>query len=253
MIYKKLLYIFLVLLSLRVGSEEKKPENHLARFKAVIFDYFVIFDANSVVSELEKVFPGKGSEFARIWRAKQFEYCFLLSVTNRHEDFLRLTEDALVYTANFMKLKLSSENKSRFLQTFLTLKPWPDAIQTLEKLKKSGLRIIVLSNFSGKMLKDNANHAGISHYFEQLISTEVDRSYKPDPIAYELGRRKLGLKKEEILFVAFGGWDVYGAKNFGYTTYWVNRFQLPVEELGLLPDATSQNLEGLSNFILNQK
>ena len=33
------------------------------RFKAVAFDYFVIFDANSVVPEVEKAFPGKGAEF----------------------------------------------------------------------------------------------------------------------------------------------------------------------------------------------
>jgi hypothetical protein len=39
------------------------------RFKAVAFDYFVIFDANSIVPEVEKAFPGKGAEFTRAWRA----------------------------------------------------------------------------------------------------------------------------------------------------------------------------------------
>jgi hypothetical protein len=31
---------------------------------------------------------------------------------------------------------------------------------------------------------------------------------------------------------AFGGWDSDGAKSFGYKMYWVNRFHLPMEELG---------------------
>ena len=43
---------------------------------------------------------------------------------------------------------------------------------------------------------------------------------------------RLGLKKNDVAFAAFGGWDAYGAKSFGYPTYWVNRFNLPAEKLG---------------------
>src|SRR5688572_2807852 len=74
------------------------------RFKAVAFDYFVIFNPNSVVLEVEKAYPGKGLEFTKAWRAKQFEYGFLRSITGRHEDFFKVTEDALVYTAEAVKL-----------------------------------------------------------------------------------------------------------------------------------------------------
>src|SRR5690349_5766993 len=61
-------------------------ENAAPRFKAVAFDYFVIFDPNSVIPEVEKVFPGKGAEFTRQWRSKQFEYGFLRSITSRYAD-----------------------------------------------------------------------------------------------------------------------------------------------------------------------
>jgi 2-haloacid dehalogenase len=61
---------------------------------------------------------------------------------------------------------------------------------------------------------------------------------------------RLQLRKEEIVFAAFGGWDAYGAKTFGYPTYWVNRFNLPVEELGIEADKTSNNMNGLLNFLL---
>src|SRR5215475_16179928 len=94
------------------------------RFKAVAFDYFVIFDPNSVVPEVEKVFPGKGMEFTKAWRAKQFEYGFLRSITSRHEDFFKVTEDALVYTAEAMKLELTPEAREKLLNAYLTLKPW---------------------------------------------------------------------------------------------------------------------------------
>ena len=219
------------------------------RFKAVAFDYFVIFDANSVIPEAERAFPGKGADFTRMWRTKQFEYCFLRSITNRHADFFKVTEDALTYTAEAMKLDLTDDKRRRLVNAYLTLTPWPDAVDALRKLKASGVRIITISNFSERMLRANADHAGITDLFDTLLSTEVNGTYKPDPRAYELGMKQLGFKKEEIVFAAFGGWDAYGGKNFGYPTYWVNRFNLPTEELGIGADGTSNNMEGLLRFV----
>jgi 2-haloacid dehalogenase len=227
-------------------------QNPAPRFKAVAFDYFVIFDPNSVVPEIDKVFPGQGAEFAKMWRSKQFEYCFLRTITRDFADFQKVTEDALAYTSAAMKLTLSPENRRRFLDAYLTLKPWPDAVAALRALKASGVRIITISNFSQKMLRANADASGITNLFDELLSTEDHRTYKPDPQAYELGLERLKLKKEDILFAAFGGWDAYGAKHFGYTTYWVNRFNLPVEEFGIHADQTSNNLEGLTKFVLDQ-
>ena len=89
------------------GRADRKP-----RFKAVAFDYFVIFDANSVIPEVEKVFPGKGAEFTKAWRSKQFEYGYLRSITNAHEDFFKVTGDALDYTAEVMNLSCARIEKT---------------------------------------------------------------------------------------------------------------------------------------------
>jgi len=223
------------------------------RFKAVAFDYFVIFDPNSVVPAVEKVFPGKGVDFTKIWRAKQFEYCFLRSITDRHEDFFKVTEDALVYAAEAMKLDLSPDGRRSLMNAYLALKPWPDAVAALRTLKKSGVRIITIANFSPDMLRANADRAGITDLFDDLISTELNGTFKPDPRAYELGMNELKLQKAEIVFAAFGAWDAYGAKSFGYPTYWVNRFNVPAEELGLRADRTSNDIQGLLDFVLGPR
>jgi 2-haloacid dehalogenase len=222
------------------------------RFKAVAFDYFVIFNPNSVIPAVEEAYPGRGAEVARAWRAKQFEYGFLRSITHRHADFFKVTEDALVYTAAAMKLDLPPAKRKRLLDAYLTLKPWPDAVPALRKLRASGVRIITIANFSQKMLRANAENAGITDLFDELLSTEVNGTYKPEPRAYALGMERLKLRKEEIVFAAFGGWDAYGAKSFGYTTCWVNRFNLPAEELGIEVDRTSNNLDGLLKVVLGQ-
>jgi len=222
------------------------------RFKAVAFDYFVLFDASSVTPEVEKVFPGKGVEFTKMWRSKMFEYGFLRSITNRQDDFFKVTGDALVYTAKAMQLELTPATKQQLMNAYLHLKPWPDTVASLRKLKASGVRIITIANFSPEMLKANADAAGITDLFDELLSTETNGSYKPEPRAYALGMQHLNLKKEEIVFAAFGGWDAYGARNFGYPTYWVNRFKLPTEELGIQADQTSNDLQGLLEFVFGK-
>jgi len=54
------------------------------------------------------------------------------------------------------------------------------------------------------------------------------------------------------VFAAFGGWDAYGAKSYGYPTYWVNRVNLPAEELGVKADAASNNIQGPVDFVLGK-
>jgi 2-haloacid dehalogenase len=239
---------FVVLFLLNGQAYAASPSN--PDFKAVAFDYFVIFDPNSVVPEVEKAFPGKGVEFTKAWRSKQLEYSFLRSITNDHEDFFKVTGDALDYTAEQMHLGLTAATRARLLNAYLTLKPWPDAVAALKKLRVAGVRIITIANFSTAMLRANADNAGITNLFDELLSTDVNGTFKPDPHAYELGIKKLHLRKDEIVFAAFGGWDVYGAKRFSYATVWVNRFNLPTEKLGTAADKTSTNMDGLLDFVL---
>jgi 2-haloacid dehalogenase len=63
-----------------------------------------------------------------------------------------------------------------------------------------------------------------------------------------LGVSAFGLPKEQILFVAFAGWDAAGAKTFGYPTFWVNRLGLPPEELGTMTDGEGSTLNELLAF-----
>ena len=244
--------LLLVVLLAWLGAPASAHAQSAPRFKAVAFDYFVIFDASSITPAVEKEFPGKGGEFTKAWQAKQFDYCFLSSITGQHEDFFKLTDDALVYTAQAMKLDLTPEKRDRLLGAYLKLKPWPDTVAALRRLKASGVRVIALSNLSEKMLRANADNAGIADLFDQFVSTDTNGTFKPDPRAYALGMKVLNLRKEDILFAAFGGWDAYGAKSFGYTTYWVNRFHLPQEQVGPKPDRTSNDFQGLLDFVLGR-
>jgi 2-haloacid dehalogenase len=99
------------------------------------------------------------------------------------------------------------------------------------------------------MLEANLERSGLGPRFDAILSTDRAHTCKPDPRAYALGTELLRLRRQEILFVAHAGWDAAGATAFGYPTYWVNRADLPPEELGAAPDGAGRDLSDLVQFI----
>lgn len=223
------------------------------RFKAVAFDFLVLFNPDSVIEVADRVAPGRGRQLTTLWRTRQFEYTWLRTITGRYVDFEAITADALVFAADAMDVPLTGADRRRLLDAYLRLAPWPDAADALRRLRSAGVRVIALANFSPAMLEANVRAAGLTGLFDDLVSTDLERTYKPDPAAYQLGIDRLRLRKQDILFVAFGGWDAAGARAFGFPTYWVNRSGQPAEELGVRADRTSGDLAGVLDYVLGRQ
>jgi 2-haloacid dehalogenase len=220
----------------------------MPRFRAMAFDAFAVFDPRPIAALAETLFPGRGAELINLWRTRQFEYTWLRTAAGSYADFLRVTEDSLVFSAKSLKLELWGEHRDRLLKVYSELKTWPDAVPALRKLRAAGIRLAFLSNFTPSMLHGSIKGAGLDGVFEHVISTDQARTYKPTPQAYQLGVSAFGIPKEQILFVAFAGWDAAGAKTFGYPTFWVNRLGGPSEELGMLADGEGGTLNELLAF-----
>ena len=121
---------------------------------------------------------------------------------------------------------------AQLMQAYLGLKAWPDVPSALRALRETGSRLAFLSNMTTQILEAGIKNAGLEGVFEHVLSTDQIRAYKPAPRAYQMAIDAFKLQREDILFVAFAGWDAAGAKWFGYPTFWVNRLNLPAEELG---------------------
>ena len=220
-----------------------------SKIKAIAFDAFPIFDPRPVFALAEEFFPGRATELGNEWRTRQFEYTWLRTVSGSYVDFWQVTEDALHYAARKVKIGMSQGQVSQLMDCYLNLKSWPDVAPALRLLKMEGIRMVLLSNFTSHMMNSCIMCSGLGDIFEGLLSTDQVKVFKPDPRAYAMGIKAFDLDREEILFVAHGGWDAAGAKIFGYPTYWVNRLNLPPEELGVMPDGTAADLKGLAHFI----
>jgi 2-haloacid dehalogenase len=219
------------------------------QFQAIAFDAFPIFDPRPVFGLAETLFPGKGAELSNTWRTRQFEYQWLRVLSGRYADFWQTTEDGLVFAAKLLQLELTPEKRAQLMQAYLELKTWPEVPSALRLLKEAGVRLAFLSNMTAKMLEAGIKNAGLEGVFEHVLSTDQIRAYKPEPRTYQMAIDAFKLKREDILFVAFAGWDAAGAKGLGYPTFWVNRLNLPGEELGVIPDAIGQDLTDLVSFV----
>ncbi len=229
------------------AAEPARPARR--RIRAVAFDLFTIFDPRSVVAVAESIAPGRARDLCESWRLRQFEYGWLLTAAGKYRDFHAVTDDALTYAARAHGITLSAEARRVLVGSYERLAPWPDAREALQSMRRAGLRLATLANFTPAMIENLLANAGLRPLFDALISSDRARTFKPDPRAYALGPSVLGLHKEEIAFAAFGGWDAAGARWFGYPTFWVNRLGLPAEELPPGPDAVGPTLRELAAWV----
>jgi len=218
--------------------------------KAIAFDGFPIFDPRPIFGLSNTLFPQQGKQLAQLWFSKIFGYTWLRTAGNHYKNFYAVIEDALIFSAESLKINLSPNDKRMLMEAWLNLKVWPDVKAALLQFKKNNIRLAFLSNFTEEMLRRNAKNSGIDDMFEFYLSTDKVQAYKPSPLAYQMGVDAFGLPKENIAFTAFAGWDAIGAKWFGYPTVWVNRLGKPIEKMGIAPDSTGKNLNQLVDFVL---
>lgn len=219
------------------------------RIKAVAFDGIALFDPRPVFAMAEKMFGDKGAPFVAAWRSRQFEYTWLRTLMGTYTDFIKVTDDAMVFAAEAVKVELTSDQRHQLTEAFLHLKAWPDVLPALKTLKKQGLLLAPLTNFTVPMLESGIANSGLEGIFDHLLSTDLVHAYKPDPRAYQMAVDAFKLRREEIAFVAFGGWDAAGAKTFGFPTMWANRAGVPVEQLDAKPDQIVPTFDTLPAFV----
>ncbi len=217
------------------------------RVEGLLFDaYGTLFDVHSVI-EAGRAVTSDPQALSNLWRAKQLEYTWLRALMGRYEDFWAVTEAALVFACRRLGLAVGRAERARLMDAYLRLEPFPEVRPVLERLR--GLPCAILSNGAPRMLEAVVAHAGLGPYLQAVISVDAVRMFKPAPQVYALGPARLGLPREELGFVSSNGWDVIGAKAYGFQVAWVNRGRAPLDELGCEPDLEVHDLAELAQAL----
>ncbi|RXZ02360.1 haloacid dehalogenase type II [Fictibacillus sp. S7] len=212
--------------------------------KAFVFDvYGTLFDVHSVKEKCEEFFPEKGAQISQDWRKKQIEYSNLRQLMGNYETFSTVTRDALRYAIKKNQGERSEQIEKELMDAYLKLTHYPETESVLSQLSDKTLAIF--SNGSHDMLDPLVHQSGLTRLFDFVISIDEVKQYKPTPASYYHVLKTLNVKRDEVLFMSSNGWDISGAKNFGFHTAWINRNDLPVEELNLFPDVIYSDLNGI--------
>ena len=212
--------------------------------KAVVFDaYGTLFDVNSAAEKCKDKIGAKWETFANFWRTTQLEYTWLRSLMKRHKNFWDITEDSL--DKSMKVFNINKNMKNELLSLYKILSPYPEVRGVLEDLKKKNFKLAILSNGTPDLLNELVENNKLNNLFDDLLSIEDVKIYKPDPSVYELPIKKYKIKSGEITFLSANTWDVSGGGNFGYNSIWVNRHNSVFDILDFEPKNEINNLTQL--------
>jgi len=207
-----------------------------------VFDaYGTLFDVHAALARHRTAAGPDADRCSDIWRAKQLEYTWTLTLAGRYVDFWTLTGRAL----DFALTRVPSVDKalrSKLLDAYLALDAFPDARVALRGLKTRGERTAILSNGAPKMLDAAVKANGLGSDLDAVLSVDAIGIYKPRPEVYAMVTQAFSVAPAAVVFVSSNRWDVMGAAAFGFRTVWVNRYQGPAEyddagpPMAMMPD-----------------
>ncbi|KAI0907356.1 putative 2-deoxyglucose-6-phosphate phosphatase [Ustulina deusta] len=162
----------------------------------------------------------------RRWRERYLQITFGTGAYIPYEDLVK-------QAAHDVGLPLSAPEA--LLREWGNLPAWPESGGVLRALRKQGYKLAVVTNCS-KHLGHLAVHAveksasdgsGDKFTFDAVITAEESGFYKPVKAAYEAILTTMGLRPDDVLFVAGSAGDVQGATNAGMKVVWHNKIGLP--------------------------
>ena len=132
------------------------------------------------------------------------------------------------------------------------MKAYPDVEKELKLLKAAGFRLATLTNLAMPTQVAQLTHAGLAKYFEQMLSIDEVKKYKPAFETYQYAAKKLGVGTENMLMVAAHGWDLAGAMTAGMQTAFIERIGQALYSLEAKPQYTGKDLVVIANAIIKQ-
>ena len=232
------------------------PIHSLDRVKHLTFDIFgTVMDlTGSLAGPAGEFLAANGSDltgqsFYADWRERQRieQYQDNLLMLG-HSGYLETCRRAFVYCLKKHNVAYTAEGVREFMQVYMDLRPYPDAIEGLNALA-SRYRLVALSNgeqwYLERLLANN-----VPVEFDAIISVDQVGAFKPSPGIYRKAIQRLKCEPGEIMMVAAHAFDILGAQACGFRGAYVNRYGLPTEDSEYQPDIVVDNFVELAERLL---
>lgn len=186
--------------------------------------YGTLIDPHGVTVKLNDLIGDQAPAFSKLWREKQLEYTFRRGLMRKYENFPVCTRNALDYADAVFKTVIAEDDKQILMQAYRVLPAYDDVPEALAKIRDAGFRMYGFSNGVGEAVSGLLEHAGITEFFDGVVSVDEVQSFKPDPKVYQHFVDSTGSNIENAWLISSNPFDVQGAVSFGMQAAWLHRF-----------------------------
>jgi len=223
--------------------------------KTLVFDqYGTVVDMQGGLTEVvtpflkDKGWDGKPHSFVTWWRRTHFENSMIDALCDQgHTPYRQIGHRAVSHVMDRSGIPYTQNDVTWLVSEIEKLKPFPDVIEALQKLRDGGYRLAILSNGDRDMLDAAKPHIGFA--FDDTISVQEAGYFKPHWMTYAKAEEILDEERQSILFVANHAFDCVGAKAFGMRTAFIDRRKRPFGQEPQQPDIIVSDFKELAHAL----
>lgn len=215
----------------------------------------IVFDVNETLLDMSALDPYFERSFGdtsvrQEWFDQLLQSALVATVTDAYADFDAIGAAALGMTAERHNVTLTEEERTRILKGMQNLPPHPEVAESLKRLQKQGLRLAALTNSTAEVGQAQLTNAGLSGYFEQILSADTVHRLKPAPEPYLMAAARLDVDIGRLRLVAAHAWDMAGALRAGCAAAFIARPGKVLAPLVPQPDIIGTDLREVTDRIL---
>jgi 2-haloacid dehalogenase len=229
----------------------------VASFLPLPLPQVIVFDVNETLLDMSPlktaVNAALGSQAAfNQWFGLLLQHALVATVTDEYFNFGILADAALDMTANMLQTKpLSQAEKHDLISLLRKLPAHADVPAGLAQLRDAGYRLVAFSNSPPSTLATQLQSAGLTDYFEQVLSVDAVRRYKPHPATYRFATEQAGVAPAQAMLVAAHGWDIAGALHAGLQAGFLERPGQTLYPLAPPPTCQAPTLTALATQLIS--
>jgi 2-haloacid dehalogenase len=209
-----------------------QTEDLKASIKVCMFDqYGTVVDMQTGLTEAVTPFLaargwlGSPDSFVTWWRRTHFENSMIDALLHReHTPYREIGHRSVALVLERAGIPYTIDDVRALVAHIERLRPFPEVPEALARLH-TRYRLVVLSNGDPDMLETGKGYHGIP--FDRVISVAVANAFKPHPATYTIAAEIVGVRMDEVLFVANHAFDCIGAKSAGMRTAFIDRRRRP--------------------------
>lgn len=217
----------------------------------------LVFDVNETLLDLGEMRPhfervfGDGGVLEE-WFGLLLRQAMVATIIERYRPFDVLARGALGMLAGKYDVVLGENSKQTIIKAMTQLPPHPDVFPALSRLQDAGYRMATLTNNPHEMLVNQLGNAGLDQFFNEQLSVEDVRQFKPAAEVYHFAAARLGVPISKMMMVAAHDWDVLGAMRAGAKGAFVARPSAMWEDAAEKADVTGSDLNVIARWLLTE-